>query len=86
MVLVNDAVLLKPVGTGAMRADRIMSAASKLVGVHQNVCVFSKGEMLTPALARAVGIRSNNAEASQSSQQGPQAQRVGTLYYGTYSA
>ena len=69
MVLVNDAVLLKPVGTGAMRADRIMSAASKLVGVHQNVCVFSKGEMLTPALARAVGIRSNNAEASQSSQQ-----------------
>lgn len=69
MVLVNDAVLLKPVGTGAMRADRTMSAASKLISVHQNVCVFSKGEMLTPALARAVGIRPNNAEASQSSQQ-----------------
>ena len=68
MVLVNDAVLIKPVGTGGMRADRTMSAASKLVGVHQNVCVFSKGEMLTPALARAVGIRPNNAEASQSSQ------------------
>ena len=38
-----------------------------MVPVHQNVCVFSKGEMLTPALARANMIRANN-EPSQSSQ------------------
>ena len=52
-----------------MRADRVFSAASKMVSVHQNVCVFSKGVMLTPEVARRAGIRPNNNEASQSSQQ-----------------
>ena len=68
MVLVNDAILLKPFGTAALRADRTMSAAAKLVPTHQNVCVFSKGVMLTPQLARRFGIRPNNAEAEAESQ------------------
>ena len=67
MVLVNDAVLLTPIGTAAMRADRIASAGSKLVTTHQNVVMFSKGQMLTPRDARAAGIRASN-ESQQESQ------------------
>ena len=68
MVQVNDAVLQKPYGTAAMRAERTMSSAAKLVPTHQNVCVFSKGVMLTPQLARRFGMRPNNAEAEAESQ------------------
>ena len=67
MVCVNDAVFQTPLGTAPMRADRIASAASKLVPTHQNVCMYSKGQMLTPAAARAAGIRAS--DESQSSQQ-----------------
>lgn len=67
MVLVNDAVLLTPIGTAAMRANRTTSAGSKLVTTHQNVVVFSKGQMLTPQDARNSGIRASN-ESQQESQ------------------
>ena len=67
MVQVNDAVLLTPIGTAAMRADRTAGAGSKLVATHQNVVMFSKGEMLTPMRARDAGIRASN-ESQQESQ------------------
>lgn len=43
MSLYNDAVLVTPVGTAAMRAGRYMNNR-KLCNVHQNVLVFYKGD------------------------------------------
>ncbi len=42
--LYNDAVLINPVGTGAMRANRYFRN-KKLVRLHQNVLVFYKGDL-----------------------------------------
>jgi hypothetical protein len=39
----NDAVLIQPIGTLAMRADGFMTASRKLGKGHQNVLVFVKG-------------------------------------------
>lgn len=43
MYLYNDAVLVTPVGTAALRAGRYMNNR-KLCNVHQNVLVFYKGD------------------------------------------
>ena len=65
-VQVNDAILCVALGTAPMRAARTASAASKLVPVHQNIVVYAKGEMLTPAVARRAGIRANNESQGES--------------------
>lgn len=39
----NDAVLIQPIGTLAMRADGFMTASRKLGKGHQNVLIFVKG-------------------------------------------
>lgn len=38
----NDAVLIQPLGTAMLRADRQFSANQKLVKTHENVLVFKK--------------------------------------------
>ena len=43
-----------------------MSAASKLVPTHQNVLVVVKGDGLTPAEAKACGIRAREDSQSES--------------------
>jgi hypothetical protein len=40
----NDAVLLDPVGTAAVRAERPFRASRKLTRVHQHMLVFLKGD------------------------------------------
>lgn len=62
----NDAVLLTALGTAPQRADKTMSAASKLVPTHQNVLVVVKGDGLTPAEAKACGIRAREDSQSES--------------------
>jgi hypothetical protein len=42
--LYNDAVLLNPIGSGALRAGKAFRASRKLVRRHQNVLVFVKGD------------------------------------------
>lgn len=42
--LYNDAVVINPIGTGAMRANRYFRN-KKLVRLHQNVLVFYKGDL-----------------------------------------
>ena len=55
-VLYVDAVLKTALASAPARAGRQMRAASKLVGVHQNVIVTCRGSPLTPAACRAIGI------------------------------
>ena len=43
MALVNDAVLLTPVGSAAMRAARGFRGGRTLARVHQEVLVYVKG-------------------------------------------
>ncbi len=38
----NEAILLNPVASASMRADKQFSAAEKLVKIHQNVLIFKK--------------------------------------------
>jgi hypothetical protein len=40
--LYNEAILLSPVGSASMRANRQFSASKKLVKIHQNVLIFKK--------------------------------------------
>ena len=40
----NEAILLNPVASASMRADKQFSAGQKLVKIHQNVLVFKKDE------------------------------------------
>lgn len=40
----NDAVLLDPVGTAAVRAERPFRATRKLTRVHQHLLIFCKGD------------------------------------------
>lgn len=49
LALYNDAVLLDPVGTGAVRAGFLFSRARKLIRMHQHVLVFLKGDGPTAA-------------------------------------
>ena len=42
MAFYNEAILLNPIASASMRADRQFSAGQKLVKVHQNVLVFKK--------------------------------------------
>jgi hypothetical protein len=44
--LYQDAVLVTPVGTAALRAGRAFSATCKLARVHQAVAVYARGEVL----------------------------------------
>lgn len=45
--LYNDAVILDPVGSAAMRAERQFVATRKLAKTHQNLLVFVKGDPRT---------------------------------------
>ena len=38
----NEAILLNPVASASMRADKQFSAGRKLVKIHQNVLIFKK--------------------------------------------
>ena len=38
----NEAILLNPVASASMRADKQFSAGKKLVKIHQNVLIFKK--------------------------------------------
>lgn len=42
--LYNDAIILDPVGSAAMRAERQFTASRKLGKVHQNLLIFVKGD------------------------------------------
>jgi hypothetical protein len=42
--LYNEAILVTPAGTTALRARRIFDAGRKLSKTHQNVLVFCKGD------------------------------------------
>lgn len=42
--LYNELILLEPVGTGAMRANKTFGSLRKVIKVHQNVLVFYKGD------------------------------------------
>ena len=61
----NDAVLLTALGTAPARANRTMSAASKLVGTHQNVLVVTKGKSFKKDDAIRAGIRACEESQSQ---------------------
>lgn len=47
--LANDAVLLNPVGTAAIRAGKQFSSTRVLARVHQDIVVFTKGDRKTAA-------------------------------------
>jgi len=64
-ILYNDAVLLTSTVSAGMRATRTMSAASKLIPVHQNVCVFVKGTSFTKTDAQNVGIQPNSLATAE---------------------
>lgn len=51
LALYNEAILVTPVGTAAMRANGTFSAGRKLVKSHQNVLVFVKGDWKRAAMA-----------------------------------
>ena len=55
-VLYVDAVLKTATASAPVRAGRQMRAASKVVGVHQNVIVTCRGAPLTPTACRSIGI------------------------------
>ena len=57
--LYNNNVLLTALGTAPQRAERTMSAASKLVPVHQQVITYVKGSGFGTAEAGAAGICAN---------------------------
>lgn len=40
--LYNEAILLQPLGTAMLRANRVFESGGKLVKVHENVLVFKK--------------------------------------------
>jgi hypothetical protein len=40
----NEAILIEPIGSAAIRSNRIFSAARKLCKTHQNVLIFYKGD------------------------------------------
>lgn len=42
--LYNDAIIIDPIGSAAMRAERQFTATRKLAKVHQNLLVFVKGD------------------------------------------
>ena len=48
MGLYNDAILLNPVASASMRADRIFTSGKKLVKIHQNILVFKRGKDAAP--------------------------------------
>jgi hypothetical protein len=50
-MLYNEAVLLTPTGSAAMRVSRQFAAGRKLCKVHQNVLVFVKGDPMKAAKA-----------------------------------
>lgn len=49
--LYNEAILVSPVGTAAIRATRQFNGGRKLVKTHQNVLVFCKGDPRRAAAA-----------------------------------
>ena len=59
-VLYADAVLATALASAPQRAGRQMNAASKLVGVHQNVVVTCKTKPLTTAVCAKLGIRAGS--------------------------
>ena len=40
----NEIILKMPIGSGALRANRIFGSMRKVIKVHQNVLVFLKGD------------------------------------------
>jgi len=49
LVLYNDAVLLDPVGTSAVRAPYMFTRTRKLARMHQHVLIFLKGDVQAAA-------------------------------------
>jgi len=41
-MLYNEAILLQPLGTAMLRADRVFSIGKKLTKVHENILIFKK--------------------------------------------
>lgn len=58
-------VLLTALGTAPARANKTMSAASKLVSTHQNVLIVTKGQKFDKAIAVKCGIRACEESQSQ---------------------
>ena len=59
-VLYSDSVLKTALASAPMRAGRQMRAASKPVGIHQNVIVTCRGRALDARACREFGIRAGD--------------------------
>jgi hypothetical protein len=51
LALYNEAILVNPVGTAMLRAQKAINATRKITRVHQHVLVFVKGDPKRAAAA-----------------------------------